>query len=535
MPSLRSSGKIVGPSVSLSELARKYRVPKPVTVRKLLAALGVRGSPELAFLFGTHNLPFGNFTDGVPDWDTFLETFGKAEVYHELLDPLFGHPVSTAAFFQLYKHYLKGTANGGLATGFCTSLSSLVADNFWTGAVSHDIDKASVHRRLTAVHGKLLSRESLLHFHDQGLEGVARVERTCREIETILLRGCSRKTAPLLFFIPAGGVWSDEYFAKLDRSHCVMPYRLAYPAGHPGPRLSADGRSTVHDLHGVEMFVWDCNHPDSERCRLVFNNDGGRVGYQYFPGGSTALFSSSEGITLGMMTNGDYMLSDHDLPFSGPLGITRFVLDFLLSPADLQITDASGRRTGRFDGAIHAEIPGSLPCYLVPRAYLLPEDPVLERQITGTGSGQYSFNSLTPQGGSVVLQGLATAPGQRDFLSLSPDQTALRFAPASAKRFDLTVARRVGEEIRAMAIHGIGTDQAAEFRFNTSAEFSFCNLANTGSERKLRVEMLRIDKQGKFSRNLPVTNLNLSASGEVSFDALDWEGMDGGAGRIKNG
>jgi hypothetical protein len=65
-----------------------------------------------------------------------------------------------------------------------------------------------------------------------------------------------------------------------------------------------------------------------------------------------------------MMTNGAYHLSDHDLPFAGPFGLTRFVLDFLLSPADLQITDESGLRAGNFGGQILSEIPGSLPCYL---------------------------------------------------------------------------------------------------------------------------------------------------------------------------
>jgi len=50
--------------------------------------------------------------------------------------------------------------------------------------------------------------------------------------------------------------------------------------------------------------------------------------------------------------------------------LTKFIIEFLLSPADLQVTDANGRRTGNFGGQIHAEIPSSHPCYLVPRAYL---------------------------------------------------------------------------------------------------------------------------------------------------------------------
>lgn len=129
---------------------------------------------EVPFRYGQHNLSFDNFTDGVPDWGTYETTFGSAEVWHEQLDPVFAHPLLTAAFYFFYEHFLKGKANGGLATGFCTSLAGLVADRFWQGRTdTPTVTKASVHKFLTAIHGKLLSRESLIHFHDQGRQGVA--------------------------------------------------------------------------------------------------------------------------------------------------------------------------------------------------------------------------------------------------------------------------------------------------------------------------------------------------------------------------
>jgi hypothetical protein len=116
---------------------------------------------------------------------------------------------------------------------------------------------------LTAVHGKLLSRQSLLHFHDQGRDGLDGVERRAREIEATFLRGTDRQNAPLLFYIPSGDIWDSGYFDKLSDSHCVMPYRFVYPPGHPGPQLSADGTTTVSSLDNVSLFVWDCNHPVS--------------------------------------------------------------------------------------------------------------------------------------------------------------------------------------------------------------------------------------------------------------------------------
>ena len=57
MPSLRSSGKIAGKSVSIRQLAQEHNLSPPLSVRELIEALGIRGSPEIPFRYGTHNLP----------------------------------------------------------------------------------------------------------------------------------------------------------------------------------------------------------------------------------------------------------------------------------------------------------------------------------------------------------------------------------------------------------------------------------------------------------------------------------------------
>jgi hypothetical protein len=67
---------------------------------------------EVPFRYGQHNLSFDNFADGIPDWSTYEDTFGTAEVWHELLDPIFGHPVLTAAYFAFYTYFLKGKKTG---------------------------------------------------------------------------------------------------------------------------------------------------------------------------------------------------------------------------------------------------------------------------------------------------------------------------------------------------------------------------------------------------------------------------------------
>jgi hypothetical protein len=482
---------------------------------------------EIPFRYGVHNLPFGNFTDGVPDWGTYEDTFGAAEVWHEQLDPVFGHPILTAAYYAFYCYFLKGKANGGLATGFCTSLSSLVADNFWQGRTDTlTITKASVHKLLTAVHGKLLSRESLIHFHDQGRAGVPRVEASAHEVESIFLRGCDRDNAPLIFFIPAGAAWDGGYFDKLSDSHCVMPYRFVYPVGHPGPQLAPGGATTLTDLNGVEMYVWDCNHPVSPNCKLLFKNNGGRIDFEYLPDSSTPQFSSQAGITLGMMPNGGYMLADHDLPFSGPLGLTTFIIDFLLSPADLQILDPNGLRTGNFGGQILAEIPDSHPCYLVPGAYLLPTNTPLTRRIVGTGAGNYTFNSIMPDGNSLVLQDVATAIGQVDVLSVSADGTQMRFTPASEKNFHLTIARQIGDQARAIAIRGVGGGPLADVDITISPELSLLRIGNRGATRDVEVRAFAIVRQNNTPLNKHFASVLLPANHDLIVTVQDWATLD---------
>ncbi len=482
---------------------------------------------EIPFRWGTNNLPFPNFTDGVPDWGTFEDTFGAAEVWHEQLDPVFGHPILTAAFFQFYKYFLKGKANGGLATGFCTSLASVVTDKLWKGENdTHTQTKAGLQKMLTAVHGKLLSRESLLHFHDQSRAGLDRVERTAREIEATFLRGTDRQNAPLLFYIPSGEVWDSGYFDRLGDSHCVMPWRFVYPDGHPGPQLSPDSSTTVDDLNGVQLFVWDCNHPESQNCKLVFRTQGGKLNFDYFPDTATAEFSSTNGITLGMMTNGAYMLADHDLPFSGPLGLTTFIIDFLLSPADVQVTDGLGLRTGNFGGQLLSEIPDSHPCYLAKGMYMLPANTALTRRIVGSGAGSYSYMSLIPGQGSIVLEGVATAPGHEDVLSVNADGTQIRFSAAADKTFDVTLAKVVGQQSRAIAIRGIGAQPGADVDITIAPDLSVARVGNRAGAKTVEVRAFSVDKSNNLPVNHNVPGVSLPTQADLVVAIPDWSTLN---------
>jgi hypothetical protein len=467
-----------------------------------------------------HGLSFPNFDVGAPSWGTFEDTFGTVEVWHELLDPIFGHPVLTAAYYAFYHYFLKGEGDGGLATGFCTSLSAKVLDEFWTGSTDtftriHLTDE--VRRDLTAIHGRLLSRESLLDFHDQGRNGTANVTTSFRRIEQNLRDGGDHESALMLFFVPSGDIWDAGYFDSLSDSHCIVPYRIVYPLGHDG--VSIDG---------VTMYCWDCNHPydptktDAENCRLVFRMTDGEIRFDYFDGGSSTQFRSEDGITLATMTNGKYLLSDHDLPFGGPLGLTRFVIDFLLSPADLLVEDETGNRTGQQGNSIIAQIPDSHPCYLAEGAYLLPTDQALTRHITGTASGAYSFHSIAPNGISISLQDVATTAGQVDVLAANADGTSLRFTPGATKTFTLNLAREVEGTARAVTISGAGAGPAAAMDLNISPDLSVVRLSNTDTTRAVDVQVGQIVKDTGASAKLNRNGVSLPVNNDLMVTVTDW-------------
>jgi hypothetical protein len=364
-----------------------------------------------------------------------------------------------------------------------------------------------------------------LTFHDQGREGIDRVERTYREIEATFLRGTDRQNQPLLFFIPSGEVWDSGYTDKLSDSHCVMPWRFVYPTGRPAPQLTPDGASTISDPDGVELFVWDCNRPTGPASKLRFHRDGGKIHFEYIPDSRPTEFTSQDGITLGMMRHGDYMLADHDLPFGGPFGLTSFIIDFLLSPADLQVVDATGLRTGNFGGQLLAEIPDSHPCYLMKGLYLLPAATAMTRTITGTATGTYTYNSITPDGTSILMQDVATQAGHQDVVAISADATQIRFTPAADKTFSLTVARVINNQARALAISGVGGGPGNDVDITLSPELNLLRVGNRGATRNLTLNAVSVSKGGQaVNRNLPT--VAVPDANDLAITVTDWNTLD---------
>jgi hypothetical protein len=132
-----------------------------------------------------------------------------------------------------------------------------------------------------------------------------------------------------------------------------------------------------------------------------------------------------------------------------------------------------------------------------------------------------------------VLQDVTTAAGQVDVLSMTPDQTQLRFTPGTEKTFNLTIARRVGDQARAIAIRGAGGGPAADVELTTSPQLSFANLSNPGAARNVEVEAFAIDRNNKLL-NKQLAAVNLTSKSELKVEVQNWEALDANVQTLKS-
>jgi hypothetical protein len=295
---------------------------------------------DSGFRANPNGFAFKNFKHGDPSWETFRSTFGTEEIVEEM----FLHKILLGAFYIFYKKYL----NGDLGGAYCTGISGTSLRRFHEGVsnlygaypdstASPPPIPADLMRELVIAQGRILSKELITHYADQGQEGIDRIARTIRDIEADFddLRGVS--TARTLSFIPSGNVWDSEYFDRLMRTHCVVPTRIVYPD---------ESRS----LNGARLYVYDCNHPGIDSRVIELFEKNGKLHFRYHD-----KFSSDDGFTLGTANLNFALLDNVDLPFSGPFGVRRFILDVLASPAWLRIEADGGGLLGYKDGKIYTD------------------------------------------------------------------------------------------------------------------------------------------------------------------------------------
>ena len=304
-----------------------------------------------------------------------------------------------------------------------------------------------------------------------------------------------------------------------------MPYRFVYPLGSSAPQLSADGSSTLSDPDGVELFVWDCNHPESPDCRLLFHRDSGKIHFEYLPTSGSPEFTSHDSITLGMMRHGDYMLSDHDLPFSGPFGLTTFIIDFLL---------AGGPPDPGPVGPAHREFRRSARCRNPRQPPLLPARGHLPApggdRSHADDYGQRCWYLRLPLDHA---RWRIDSPSERHHLSRGAG------CPGNERRRDpdplhrrsrevvraLSIARVVNNQARALAISGVGGSPGNDVDITLSPELSVVRVGNRGAARNLTVKALSVDRGGQpVDRNLPP--VAVPKGSDLAVAVTNWRTLD---------
>src|SRR5207253_2934396 len=111
-------------------------------------------------------------------------------------------------------------------------------------------------------------------------------------------------------------------------------------------------------------------------------------------------------------------------------------------------------------------------------------------------------------------------------LAVNADGTQLRFTPAAEKGFNLTLARQVGNQARAIAISGVGGEPAADVDITVSPELSLTRIGNRGAARNVEVRAFAIDRKNNTPINKQFAGVNLAAQNDLVVAVQDWGTLD---------
>ncbi len=435
-------GNVTGGSIELA-------VQNPDGLRSDALTLTQLPQVDNGFRANPDGWPFNNFGHGQNvDWGCYQATFGADDIdVSAVVDP-----VLTGGYFAFYAEFLSHE-------GHCSGMAATSLDDFTVGrpapypagldtsTLSPPPDPPPISgdlmRRINVTQGRLLSRELLLHYASQSAEGIDRVEKTVREIETSLRAGRNEQQARVLCFIPSGTVWdvlTDPVVRQaFGDAHSVVPTRITYP----------DSRRS---LDGARLFIYDNNTPgDDGRFIQLFRKDGKlHFSYEF---SSTFSPSSAMGFTLGTATLADQLLQDVSLPFSpADTVLEAFVAEVLLSPARMAITDAGGHKLGFFDGQMHADPAlGNTALWMDNLLLLRPDANVATRRVIGYDKGTYTYLSIPPQGRSFTLSDIECTADTDDVIDIPAGRERIRVTPSRAKAITCTAGERLPDtSIRAI-------------------------------------------------------------------------------------
>src|SRR6185369_16115395 len=132
---------------------------------------------------------------------------------------------------------------------------------------------------------------------------------------------------------------------------------------------------------------------------------------------------------------------------------------------------------------------------------------------------------ILPEGGSIAVQGVATAQGQRDEISISADGTQMRFVPGADRAFSLSVARMVDNQARAISVTGLGGGPAAPVDVTISPELNIVRVGNQAAARNVEVRSLSAVKGNPVVDKL-LSNVSLPSACDLALTVTDWDAVD---------
>jgi hypothetical protein len=390
-------------------------------------------SRDSGFRPSRHGYAFANPSGGSPSWGTLRETFGISRA--GLAARMARYPVLLPAFFLFYRWFL---GNNGQCTGMATTSLQHYHQNRPDLFDAEPSLTDNLLRDLTVAQGRVISRQLVVHYADQGREGINRVERTIREIEASFDDRLAEANARVLCFIPSGNVWNiikkEEIRQAFFRSHCVVPTRIVYP-------------NRERSLDGARLYVYENNRPGNEEVRIDLFEEGGELhfstSYTSSFKGQQLHFSTSEGFTLGTATLQQQLIDDVSLPFSGTVGevtLMKFALDLVLSPARITIESHDGKVLGFKDGQMHSDpelgyVSPWMENYLLTRS----DVEVKHRIIVGEAEGTYTYVTVHPHGRSVTIRDTSCSSRTRDKVILDQEYNNVELEVSEQKAVDLHV------------------------------------------------------------------------------------------------
>ena len=472
---------------------------------------------------------------GLPSLSTYGSDFGSTEVALSFVTL----PVLTAAYYGLYA-LLLGPECHGLCTGFASSAMkrfSAGETNAFAEPLTNDI-----RTEFSIGWARQMSGQLLVNFLGQCANGAAQVMTSVQQVESTFSGTQTAHNMPLIFFIPSGLPVSSQWFNNIEAGHCLVPWKLVRPLGWSG------------GYNNVKLYLYDCNNPGADDCFLNLTQTGNTLSFSYNKENS---YSSSNGFTLGVLNMDQALYSSVDLPW---VYGADWVLDFIMSPAQLSLNNLAGQLTGPSGNSLYAQVPGVVPSLLSwsHNLMMIPRQLALQRNIQGTGNGTYtyvsiappdpsvpasSFSSLLPAGANSViphergftLQNVSCSPSTKDTVLLGPDNQSIQISTTEPnKTFEAWIAQHFEVQSgtapattsthHAQVVHMSGIELAAgeQLLLWTDNALGQIGVSNKGAAKNFTVAVSLVDLKTGQATATQTTPGQVGVNADLKLAVTNW-------------